>query len=212
MVTVNLNPEKALIFRIVHRENVVGMLRDGLHCRNSAVAAKPFVQIGNPDLIEKRRHRLVDCSPGGTLSDYIPFYFTPYSPMMYNIHTGYNGIVRRHNEDIVIVVSSLHHLVLDQVEFVFSDRHANLKLAQFSSDLQDLDRIDWPSLRARNFRKDDVDRFERYQAEALVYKKMPVASLMGIVSHCDSATQEITKMALKAGHYVKFQTLTGWYF
>ncbi len=132
--------------------------------------------------------------------------------MMYNIHTGYNGIVRRHNDDIVIVVSSLHRFVSGEVEFVFSDRHANLKLAQFSSDLQDLDRIDWASLRARNFRRDDVDRFERYQAEALVYKKMPVASLMGIVCHCESATQEITNMALKAGHHIKVQTLTGWYF
>jgi len=44
----------------------------------------------NPDLIDKRSRRVVDVTPGGTLSDYVPFYFTPYSIMMLNVMTGYN--------------------------------------------------------------------------------------------------------------------------
>ena len=83
----SLRSGRALIFRIVHRDNVAAALRDGMHCRNSPVANAKFVQISNSELIEKRRSRVVDCTPGGTLSDYIPFYFTPFSPMMYNINT-----------------------------------------------------------------------------------------------------------------------------
>lgn len=30
----NLNPEKALIFRIVHRDNLPWILDHGLHCRS----------------------------------------------------------------------------------------------------------------------------------------------------------------------------------
>jgi len=48
-----------------------------------------YRNIGNPDLIDKRSRRVVPIPPGGTLSDYVPFYFTPFSMMMYNIKTGY---------------------------------------------------------------------------------------------------------------------------
>ena len=68
-----LNPEKAMIFRITHRKNVNWLLRNGLRCANSDVRDPEFVNIGNPDLIAKRRSREVPIPPGGTLADYVPF-------------------------------------------------------------------------------------------------------------------------------------------
>lgn len=47
-----------------------------------------FRNIGNLDLIDKRAHRVVKVGPDGTLGDYVSFYFTPFSIMMFNIHTG----------------------------------------------------------------------------------------------------------------------------
>ena len=85
----DLNPTKALIFRIVHRDNVPWMLDHGVHCRNSNQVDPNYVNIGNEELIEKRHHHSVRHPMGGTLSDYVPFYFTPFSPMMYNIKTGW---------------------------------------------------------------------------------------------------------------------------
>lgn len=70
----NLNPEKALIWRIVHRDNIPWILDNGLHCGNSQVQAANWVNIGNPELIDKRAGHPV---PAGTLHDYVPFYFTP---------------------------------------------------------------------------------------------------------------------------------------
>jgi ssDNA thymidine ADP-ribosyltransferase, DarT len=88
----DLNPKKALIFRIVHRDNVPWILDHGLHCRNSATFDADYVEIGNSDLIAKRNRHPVPCAPGGRLRDYVPFYFTPFSPMLYNIKTGWGGI------------------------------------------------------------------------------------------------------------------------
>ena len=68
-----LSPDKALIFRITHIANVPWILANGLHCRSSAVQDPNFVEIGNPDLIDKRKHRIVPVPPGGALSDYVPF-------------------------------------------------------------------------------------------------------------------------------------------
>jgi hypothetical protein len=105
----SLNPDKALIWRIVHRDNLPWILDNGLHCANSAVLAPNYVNIGNPDLIDKRRHRMVPIAQGGTLADYVPFYFTPFSVMMKNIYSGW-GVPQRRNEEIVILVSSLPHV------------------------------------------------------------------------------------------------------
>ena len=117
----DLNPEKALIFRITHRDNVPWILSNGLHCRNGGVFDPNYVEIGNPDLIQKRRYHPVRHAMGGTLGDYIPFYFTPFSPMLLNIKTGWNGIRQRDNEEIVILVSSLRELQDRGMPFLFTD-------------------------------------------------------------------------------------------
>jgi len=106
----NLNPEKALIWRIVHRDNLPWILDNGLHCGNSGVKSANWVHIGNPELTDKRATHPVPLPPGGFLNDYVPFYFTPFSVMMRNIHTGWGGITKRPNEEIVILVSSMHKL------------------------------------------------------------------------------------------------------
>ena len=84
----NLCPEKALVWRIVHRDNVPWILDHGLHCANSGVLDPFYVPIGNGELIDKRKTWPVPVAPGGVLGDYVPFYFTPFSPMMLNIKSG----------------------------------------------------------------------------------------------------------------------------
>ncbi len=181
-MSTKLNPDKALIFRIIHRDNVPWVLDNGLHCLNSPVQAPSYRTIGNPELIEKRRQRDVPIYPGGTLSGYVPFYFTPYSPMMLNIRTGYGGVMKVPNEEIVIFVSSLHRLEELNRGFVFSDRHAYLLNAQFYNELPDLTNIDWTILQNRDFRRDPDDpaKIERYQAEALVHQYLPVEAIIGV--------------------------------
>jgi len=137
----NLTAEKALIFRITHINNVPWILRHGLHCKNSGVQDPNFVRIGNLELIQRRTARNVPVAPGGSLSDYIPFYFTPFSMMMYNIKTGYGGIRQFPNTEIVIMASSLRGLEDRGVATVFSDRHAYLQTAQFFTSLDDLDKV-----------------------------------------------------------------------
>jgi hypothetical protein len=88
----SLSSNKALIFRIIHRDNLPWILDHGLHARSGKILDPNYRNVGNPDLIDKRSRRVVPVGPGGTLSDYVPFYFTPFSIMMYNIKTGYGGI------------------------------------------------------------------------------------------------------------------------
>jgi hypothetical protein len=210
----SLTREKALVFRIMHRDNVSWLMENGMHCRNANVSDPNFVTIGNPDLIDKRHERSVPSAPFGTLSDYVPFYFTPFTPMMLNIKTGRNGVRPRPNDEIVIFVSSLPILRKHGVRFLFTDRHAYLAAAQFSSDPAMLDWIDWAMLRRRDFKRDpeEPEKFERYQAEALIYQHLPIKAVLGIVCYNDTVEAEVQQKAAACGHTLRVLSRPGWYF
>lgn len=208
-----LNPTKALIFRITHRDNVPWIFEHGMYCRSSSNQDLNYRTIGNPELIYKRASRDVPLQPFGTLSDYIPFYFTPFTPMMNNIKTGWGGITKVPNEDVVIFVSSIHRLVTQARTFVFTDRHAYLLGAEFYNDVNRLDQIDWQILQNRDFRRDpdDPGKFERYQAEALIYDHMPLEAFIGVVCYTDRVKAQLTQLATDSGIEMKIITETRWY-
>lgn len=210
----NLNPEKALIWRILHRENLPWVLQNGVHCGNSLVRSPQWVSIGNAELIDKRAVRPVPVLPGGVLGDYVPFYFTPFSVMLRNIHTGWNGIKQVSNADILILVSSLHRVSELGLSFLFTDSHAYSGLASFYDDLAQLERIDWALLQRRDFKRDPEDpgKLERYQAEALVHQQVPLAALLGIVCYTDAVRAQIEGKIEGLGIALPVHTRPNWYF
>jgi len=209
----NLNPKKALIWRIVHRDNLPWIWDNGLHCGTSTIISPNWVNIGNSDLISKRETHPVPIPPGGVLNDYVPFYFTPFSVMMRNINTGW-GVQQRKNKEIVILVSSLRHLQSQNIPFVFTDMHAYYSWANFYSDLSDLDKIDWEIIQSRDFKRDldDPAKFERYQAEVLIHQHCPVEGLQGVVCYTENLEKQISKELAKAGWNLPVHARTKWYF
>tara|TARA_Y100001933_G_C18994021_1_gene561747 strand:+ start:410 stop:1060 length:651 start_codon:yes stop_codon:yes gene_type:complete len=210
----SLNPEKALIWRITHRRNLPWILANGLHAGNGAARSPDWVDIGNPELIDRRSRREVPVLPGGVLNDYIPFYFTPFSPMMYNIYTGRGGVARMPNADIVILVSSLRQVAELDLPFVFTDRHAYTMTANYFNDLDGLSEIDWPLLQQRNFQRDpnDPEAFERYQAEALIHQHMPVRAIGGAICYTEGVQAELQQVATAAGIDFNVFCRKDWYF
>ena len=214
MIYKKLNPIKALIWRITHFQNLPWIMNNGLHAGNGAARSSDWINIGNQELIERRSRRDVPLPPGGVLNDYIPFYFTPFSPMMYNIHTGRGGVAHVANEDIVILVSTLHRVAELDLPFVFTDRHAYPVTANYYNDLGSLTEIDWPLLQQRHFQRDpdDPEAFERYQAEALIHRHMPVQAIIGAICYTETVQAELNDAAAAAD--IEFQVIrrTEWYF
>lgn len=213
-MAITLNSDKALIFRITHIANVSWILRNGLHCKNAELADPNFVQIGNPELISRRATRDVPVPPGGSLSNYIPFYFTPFSMMMYNIVTGYGGIRQFPNRDIVMLVSSLRALKEAGIQAVFTDRHAYLKMARFFNSLDNLSEIDWEILQQRDFQRDpdDPEKTDRYQAEALIHGHLPVERLVSIVCHGENEKRMLNRQREELGVPLRVVAQPSWYF
>jgi hypothetical protein len=134
--------------------------------------------------------------------------------MALNIKTGHRGIRQFPNEDIVILVSSLHVLQRNRIPFVFTDRHAVLTTAQIYDDVKDVDRIDWEILRNSDFARDpeDPDKFERYEAEALIHRHLPIASLLGLACYNNTAKSFVSRHAAICGAKVTISTKPSWYF
>ena len=209
-----LNPAKALIFRITHRDNVPWILENGLHAGKGALSDPNFRRIGNTDLIRKRHDHPVPVGPCGTLSDYIPFYFTPFSMMLLNIKTGYNGVPKLPNEEIVILVASLRRAASMGIPFVFTDQHAYRRFARHFTDMAQLDRIDWPLLQSRDFERDnnDLGKTDRYQAEALIWKYLPVEALEGICCYTETVRDGLKAKASELGRALNIVKTPSWYF
>jgi len=209
-----LNPQKALIWRIVHINNIPWILDNGLHCGNSGVRSSNWEHIGNAELIDKRAEHQVSIGPKGVLNDYVPFYFTPFSPMLMNIKSGRGGVKQRPNDDIVILVSALPHIEAKGLPFVFTDSHAYYNWANFYTNMSDLDQIDWTILQARDFKRDPDDpaKFERYQAEALIYQHCPVDALIGMICYTDDIKIGLENLLQERQISIAVHARTGWYF
>lgn len=213
MIYRSLNPEKALIWRIIHRDNLSWILDNGLHCATSSVQSPHYVNIGNDELIAKRGVRPVPIEPKGMLADYVPFYFTPFSVMMKNIHSGW-GVPQRPNADIVILVSSLFQVRSLGLSFVFTNAHAYPDWTNYYSDLGELCQIDWEILQKRDFKRDPDDprKMERYQAEALIHYHLPITGLLGIMCYTETMKRSIEQDLAVRGLLLPVHVRQGWYF
>lgn len=208
-----LDPGKALIFRITHRDNMKWIINHGLHAPNGQEFDPSHRNIGSLELIGKRSTRAVTLGAVGTLSDYVPFYFTPFSPMMYNIHTGMK-VPPFPNEEIVVMISSLHKVSELKIPVVFTDQHAFRRTAKYFTNLRDLEEVDWDLLNSRNFRNDpdDPGKNDRYQAEALVWKYVPLDALREICCYTSAVENYLNQLLATRKAHLKATIQRGWYF
>jgi hypothetical protein len=111
-------------------------------------------------------------------------------------------------------VSSIPKLVEAGQQFVFTDRHAYVMTTRFFNNPAQLGEIDWPLLQNRNFTRsaDDPEKVERYQAEALVHKHLPVTSLLGLVCFGDQQKTKLEQLMLNRNLALEVHNIPGWYF
>ena len=69
-------------------------------------------------------------------------------------------------------------------------------------------------LQRRDFKRDpdEPQKFERYQAEALVHKHCPVTGLLGVICHTEAMKQQIDQQLAAIGLPLPVYARTDWYF
>ena len=170
-------PNPTPIFRFIHVDNLhIYLRRGGMH----AAACWPddgLIWKANHDeeVQSKRQTKHVPCGPGGTLHDYVPFYFGPRSPMLYRLHTGWVKGYTEGQEPLVCLVSTAQTVATSNLGFAFSDGHGIAGFTKWFDRLADLEQVDWQASYATWWRDtvEDMDMERRKQAEFLVHRFCP---------------------------------------
>jgi|SRR5690606_26349000 len=179
MITM-INGQKLYCYRITHINNLSLLLQNGIVNKNHPSAAGGYINIGNNEIIDVRSQVPVRINNYGMIGDYVPFYFTPRSIMLYNIITGYwSPVVAKRNRNEILVIRCLISDLVKLPQWFFTDGQANKNLTKHYCNLADLNFIDWNCIQQSNFKNDlnDPDRSRKYQAELLVHQQVPITSI-----------------------------------
>jgi len=111
---------------------------------------------------------------GGTLDEYVPFYFANRSPMLYSINIGNVKNYSDGQTNIIYLVSSVEQIKDRNRPWFFTDGHAVEFITEFLIETEQMNKIDWEVINSWSWhdQDDDTDRCRRKQAELLVYKSI----------------------------------------
>jgi len=179
----SIPPEKIWLFRMLHWQNVAYVLEHGICCREHVLADPNYINIGHRQLITDRHAYPIGLDGAGNLGEYVPFYFAGHSPMLYLIMNGYKGVEQRPQEDLVYILCDFEVIRQQNLSFVFTDRNAKLRLAQFYDNPSDFDQLHWDVINSRTWKNDadNLSRRDYKQAEFLVRDHVPVECIHGLV-------------------------------
>jgi hypothetical protein len=180
----NQIPQIIKIYRIVHIDNIEYLLSNGIFTRNYHQTDSNYVNIGDSGLIIQRNDYPVGINPpNGILGDYVPFYFGPLSPMLLNIKTGYRGITKREQSEIIYICCTFNDIEKHCNEWCFTDGHAKTRITEFYNDAIHFDKVDWNMVSEKYWtpNDEDNDRMRRKQAEFLVKFHVPVKCINSII-------------------------------
>ncbi|MFG1659593.1 DUF4433 domain-containing protein [Micromonospora chersina] len=204
------------ILHFTHQSNLVTILDEGgllcdRECRSSNLNTR---NIAYTSLKQKRAETVVEVPPGGTLDDYVPFYFGPRSPMMLAYM---NGKVTGRAEDqseLVYLVSHAETVAEQGLPFAFTDGHPIVEPRFFSNDLADLVEVDFDLMRGKYWFDTDAypDRKRRRQAEFLVWQRMPLELIDYFVVMTAGRRTEIERMSQSMGWDIPCRVHSAWYY
>jgi hypothetical protein len=212
-----INGDKSFCYRITHIDNLPHILDHGILNKNHPKASDGYIQIGHPEIIDVRSTTKVKIENYGNIGDYVPFYFTPKSIMLYNIQTGHQApkVTHRNAEDLLVIRCKIQDLAAHDALWFFTDGQANDAATRHYNDLSQIDAIDWETIHACNFKKSDGNRQRprKYQAEFLVHKEVPVHLIESFCVHNDNAAQ-IVQDLLENNNFthISVHTLPQYYF
>jgi hypothetical protein len=212
-------PTRPRIYHITHVDNLASIATCGALWSDSECIRRgaSHTRVGMSGIKARRLYELeIDCHPGTKVGAYVPFYFCPRSVMLYLLHRGnhpdldYTGGQR----PIVHLEADVYEVVdwarAQRVRWAFSDCNAGARYARFYNNLNDLDRIDWDSVAARDFRDPLVK--EGKQAQFLVHEAFP----WSLVRRIGTRDQTMADQTIQALHSAEHQPLVSvqaeWYY
>jgi hypothetical protein len=211
-------PHPTPIFRIVHVDCLPTVLqRGGLYAANHTPAdGLPYRTIHNVEIQGVRRVRNLPCGPGGTLHDYVPFYFGYLSPMLFQLKTGRVTGYNEGQEPLVYLKTTVQAVEQAGLGFVFSDGHGIAAFTGWYDQSARLNEVDWAMVYQRYWRDEmgDMDRQRRKQAEFLIHRFCPWALVqeIGVVNAAMKSRVEEILGGVDPAKRTVVNVRAGWYY
>lgn len=209
------------IYHFTHVDNLAAILgADGLVADSGVDDDSGSINVGDPGVKSARRHRLVTVEPGGSVADYVPFYFAPRSPMMFRIACDHRDSAADRYADgddpLIYLVSSLERVAAAGLAWVASDGNAAAAVSRFTNQLEDLAGfVDWSLMRETMWRNtpEDPDRRRRRMAELLVHRQVPLAAVLGFATRSEQRASEVRTILNQFGHQHRYVGVrSAWYY
>lgn len=221
-------PQPVRLFHITAMGNLPALCRTGalLSKTQGAAAGVAYQNIAHVGAQGVRAAKRVALPPGGSVHDYVPFYFAPRSPMLSAIHNGRVVGCALKQHDIVHLETTVERVTAGGTPFLFYDRNATLAYSRPYNDVAQLaDAVAWDLITEppvldgfckyfQNRHQDEryVDRMERRMAEFLVYGRVPLAAFTR-VGVCNAPQAQAVQAILDAaGVPLRAEVKTDWYF
>ena len=173
------------ILRFTHVDNLDTIIRrGGIHAPNHVPDDGLTYRFCHSAEVQSARAEVpIHLGPGGTIHDYVPFYFGYLSPMMLNLKTGRVEGYSEGQELLIYLVSSAQAIEEARIRFVYSDGHGLATFTDWFDDLDKLDAVDWTVVNLRYWTDsiNDMDRQRKKQAEFLVHQCCPWSLIQEIV-------------------------------
>lgn len=200
-----------VVYHITHIQNLPGILASGSLCcdRLREEQGLQVVSIAHQHIKDRRKKRAVrnlagqTLGAGGTLWDYVPFYFAPRSPMLFAISKGQVVGYSDGQRQVLHLETSTEKLASLEKPFAFTNGHAEIAMSDYSSDLSRLNGfIDWQTMQSTywNDTAEQPDRKRRRQAEFLVYETVPWTAIQRI-GVLDKKMAEEVELALQSSSH-----------
>lgn len=209
------NYNKIYLYRIIHLDNLEYILDLGkLTCPNHEYKDINYIGIGDNTLIQSRSSKQISLEPFGTFADYVSFYFSKRSPMLYNIFHGYSGVIQRRQEEIIYLVTNYQKVICCGCKYVYFDGHGYHHLSGCYNNESGLIEIDWDIIYSKYWMETeaDPDRKRRKQAELLIYREMKINNLIGIGVFNEDVREKISLLLEKKHLNLDCKIKPEWYY
>jgi len=214
-----INPtQNKKIHHITHYTNLISIINESrLYCGNELHTHGVITtNIGHSSLKQRRGQHPVSVPSGGTLNDYVPFFFTTRPPMLIAIEKGSVADYRGTQREIIYLVTSIEKILESDCIWCFTDGHAVEAITSYFDNLDYLSKIDWEVIAAWDYRptSGDPDRERKKQAEFLVKGYVPWDCIESIIVKDDKmldCVHEIIKSS-NSPHRPTININRNWYY
>lgn len=205
------------IYHITHLDNLPGIVAQDALLADTSIRTRALNprSIAYGHIKERRSRTRVTIGPRGTVSDYVPFYFCPRSPMLYAIRQGQVEGYPGGQAQVLHLVADAESIEASGAHCVHTDGNAASQPLRFYPGTSGLaSALSWDVINSANWANtiDDNDRKRRKQAEFLVWQSVPWHTIVQIGVIDETMAVHARRLIAGAAHQPDILVRRNWYY